>query len=111
MLSKTLKASLILAVSFLSACDTPEKITSVQHKYEVIGIDPPKRFYIDLKNVETGEIFRSIYISKRCSYWQNLKMNSVWTFDELTYHYKDPSKNYRKVSVDRNFCQKLGDLE
>lgn len=78
-----------------------------EQKYEVIDINPPKHFSLTLKNVDTGEIFDSVAISKRCQYWENLKMNSVVTFEEETFKYEKRDHEQRQVNVNYDFCESL----
>lgn len=78
-----------------------------EQKYEVIDIHPPKHFSLTLKNVDTGEIFEGVAISKRCQYWENLKMNSVVTFEEETFKYEKRDHEQRQVNVNYNFCETL----
>lgn len=75
---------LALAVS-LSGCDQRDDryrtAISVETRwYEIIDYNPPKRFYVTLKDVDTGEIFYDVYVSKRC---YGLPQNLVGTRWEM----------------------------
>lgn len=35
--------------------------------YIIVGINPPKHFYLDLKRVSDGKIFTRVYVSKHCN--------------------------------------------
>lgn len=43
---------------------------SESRMFELIKVDPPKRFYVDLKDVETGEVTTRLYVSRRCYNWR-----------------------------------------
>lgn len=86
-----------------------EKVVLETHiqKYEVIGINPPKHFSLELRNVDTGEVFEGVAISKRCQYWENLKMNSIVSFEEETFKYEKRDHKQKEVNVNYDFCQSL----
>lgn len=57
-------------------------------EFELIGIDPPKRMKVDLKNVQTGEIFRDVRVAKWCGkYKSKAVIGNVYRLKqtELTY--------------------------
>lgn len=99
----------IISALFLAGCGLKDKVVDIQDKmYEVVEIKPPKHFYITLKDVETGEIYKRLYVSKRCSSWKKLEKGSQWAFREFTYEGK--KGQYKKVEVDSTFCDKLKEL-
>lgn len=89
----------------------PEKIIVLEKnikEYEVIGIDPPKHFYLDLKDKQTGQLFNHVYVSKHCFEWQNLKLGSVYSFEEVTYKYEKEPDKYKYIKIDgQKFCNDL----
>lgn len=36
-------------------------------RYELLGWNPPKHFYVTLKDVSTHQVFASVYVSKHCN--------------------------------------------
>ena len=48
-----------------------EIIWEKTEQFIIVGINPPKHFYLDLKRVSDGEVFTSVYISKHCGGWRN----------------------------------------
>ena len=100
---------LIFAVTSIFYLVNGKRVILETHlqKYEVIGINPPKHFSLDLKNVNTGEVFEDVFISKRCQYWENLKMNSIVSFEEETYKYEKRDHVQKDVNVNYDFCQTL----
>ena len=99
-----LAATALTAALTLTACGA-EEIHSVEKTYEITAIDPPKRFYVSVRDVETGEVSEKIYVSKRCSSWQKLEIGSQWTFQEKTYR-KDDGTTFTGVSVS-GLCDRL----
>ena len=73
----------------LTACGPAPTSHSETRTFEVTDINPPKRFYVDLKDVETGQTFQSVYVSKRCSTWRRVTIGSTWTLPVTTYTYED----------------------
>jgi len=73
----------------LTACGPAPTLHSESRVFEVTAINPPKRFYVDLKDVETGRRFQSVYVSKRCSNWRKTTIGSTWTLPVTTYTYED----------------------
>lgn len=78
-----------------------------EQKYEVIGIKPPKHFQLDLRNVDTGEISKSVYISKHCMKWKNLKIGAIVTLQEETYKYEKKPEVRKIINPDYKLCESL----
>lgn len=78
-----------------------------EQKYEVIGIKPPKHFQLDLRNIDTGEISKSVYISKHCMKWKNLKMGTIVTLEEETYKYEKKSEVRKTINPNYKLCESL----
>ncbi len=60
----------ILSLLILFSCCTPIPMTVVsetREEYAVIGIDPPKHVYLDLRRVQDGVVFKHVYVSKHCN--------------------------------------------
>ncbi len=97
---------LVFAFLILSGCDRPvyEETARYRNTYEVIGIDPPKHFYLDLKNVKTGIVHRQVYVSKHCNNWRKLKIGSKWDMFEIDYKRGD---RYGTKIVTDGLCDAL----
>jgi len=110
---KILKTVLLISIglSILTGCEPrkPDPIVSAtDKKYAIIGIDPPKHFYVDIQDVETKEIYKHQYVSKHCNSYQKLKIGSVWNFQEIVY--KGEKSNYKVIEgVAYKLCEKLRD--
>jgi hypothetical protein len=78
----------LLVVILLSGCDSSEYVKTEHRKYRVTHIDPPKRFWVTLEDVETGRVYKE-RISKRCSSWETVKVGTVVTLDVDYYKYGD----------------------
>lgn len=96
---KFMFAAIVAAMFSLSGCQPGEIVDRSVKVYEVVGIKPPKRFRVDLRDVETGQIYKSEYVSKRCSSWRKLEMGSKWKFTQITYKNKDGVLSYAIADV------------
>lgn len=77
-------------------------------EYEVVGINPPKHFYLDLKDKKTGHLFNHVYVSKHCNNWRNLKLGSVYSFKEVIYKFEKKPERYVKIETGgSDFCHNL----
>ena len=62
---KNLILFLFLLIGFSSCVPKPKEIIwKKTEQFIIVGINPPKHFYLDLKRVSDGEVFNSVYISK-----------------------------------------------
>lgn len=100
---------LALLVIGLTGCDLAALKTNVVDRkakqYVLVGINPPKRFYVTLRDIETGRIIKDLYVSKRCSSWKKARIGEVITFNEVTY---EDGRGNRTISVDvKGFCKLL----
>ena len=84
-----MKSALFVLMSSIAliACtpETYEETARYRNTYEIIGINPPKHFYLDLKNVKTGVVHKHVYVSKHCNDWRKLKIGSRWDLTEVDY--------------------------
>lgn len=107
--NKLMVSLLMVGLVLLSGCDNRVEVDRQVKEYEVIGIRPPKRFYVDLQDVQTGQIHEREYVSKRCSNWKRLKMSSKWQFTEITYRDDKGNISYRIDGV-HGLCAALSKL-
>jgi hypothetical protein len=64
---KTLILFLSILLGFSSCAPKPKQIIwEKTEEFKIVRINPPKHFYLDLQRVSDGEVFKSVYISKRC---------------------------------------------
>lgn len=76
--------------------------------YEVVGINPPKHFYLDLKETKTGYVYKHIYVSKHCNNWRKLPLHSVFMFEEVIYKYEKKPDHYVDININGSqFCNNL----
>lgn len=90
---------LAFAAFALVGCDSAldRKVVSEKwKKYQIIGINPPKHFYITIRDVETGQVFKDLYISKHCNSWRKGRIWEINTFKETIY---EDSAGKRTVRV------------
>lgn len=84
-------------------------LSNVSKVYEVININHPKHFTVDLLDVDNGSIYRSVYISKHCSYADNLKLHSRWRFNEVVYENKQ-GDHYKEIDGVDGLCDRLKNI-
>ena len=76
--------------------------------YEVVGINPPKHFYLDLKETKSGYVYKHIYVSKHCNNWRKLQLHSVFIFEEIIYKYEKKPDRYVVININGSqFCNNL----
>jgi hypothetical protein len=58
---------------------TPEsKVISIQQeRYEIVHVDQPKHFWVNLKHIETGYVFQRTASSKHCNRWREFPVGTV----------------------------------
>lgn len=97
--------SVIFVAFMLSGCDFLKyEVTSNKIKeYEVLLIKPPKNFYLDLKDIETGVIHKNVYISKYCNGWDNIRVGDKLYFEEE--YYKRFNNTGMYIRPLKNFCK------
>lgn len=84
-----------------SSCDDCYYLKSSEYrKFELVQINPPKRMYVTLKDVETGEIHKNIYVSKRCSNWENNKIGDIYLLNYKTYVSKKNNNTIHRFDDD-----------
>lgn len=108
----TLKKSvfIIFAISaMLVGCEpyVPDPLLSTKKKtYEIVKINQPKHFYVDVRDVETGNVYKHQYVSKHCNAWRKLQIGSRWYFYENTYQGKNSA--YVKIDgIKSKLCEAL----
>lgn len=104
--------TLIFSLFFIAGCGPRKDITpatvisSKQKTYEIVDINPPKSFKVDVRDVETGYVYKSIYVSHHCNEWRKLKLGSRWYFTEVVYQGKN--SNYVVVEgIKTKLCTAL----
>lgn len=104
---KIMVAVVMAATVFLSGCVEPKKVVDQKLKeYDIVGIKKPKRFKVDIRDLETGQVYLAQTVSKRCNVWDKLKLGSKWKFTEITYEDKYGNKSY-EVSGVTGLCDSL----
>lgn len=108
---KYIMLTLILSVIFITGCKPPQPdvVESRTRKvYEIVEVRRPKHFRVDIKDVETGRIYKNKGISKHCNHWQKLKIGSRWHFTEVIYQGKDV--RYIEIEGVRSLCEAIKNL-
>lgn len=90
-----MKYLLCLLTLLVMACANEENYDKKIVHMRILSVDPPKRVYVDLANVETGEIWNHIRVSKRCHNWRLIPIGGV--IDMTEYSYSQGSRKYREL--------------
>ena len=70
----------VMALLSLSACDDGwTQLPSITKSVTLLEVDPPKRFYVTLRDNTDDSVIERIYVAKRCSGYQKIPVGS--TFD------------------------------
>lgn len=60
---------------------------SENRAFQLVGVDPAKHFYVDLKDAETGATDTRVYVSKHCNSWrQTAVAGNTYRIVVETYH-------------------------
>lgn len=69
--------------------DTGQLTGYETRKVEVTYIDPPKRFSVNVRDVESGQMFNNVAYSKRCYSYDRYKVGAVLTVPFAVYTKKN----------------------
>lgn len=108
---KPIILTVLISVFLLTGCEPrqPDTVESrIRKVYEIVDIRRPKHFRVDIKDVETGRIYKNKGISKHCNHWQNLKVGSRWYFTEVVYQGKD--MRYVEIEGIRSLCEAIKNI-
>lgn len=105
----------LLICTLLMSCDPQPSIVitkTTMLDFEVIYIDPPKRFKVDLRDTQSGYIFENVGRSKRCHHWDDHGRPVVGSIIRVQvtefYYVTDPAKmTYYKLNdryINSLFC-------
>jgi hypothetical protein len=86
------KACLAALVSLtLFGCEKPDteasqKISKVTYEsYEIVYINPPKHYSVNLRHLKTGHVFENTAGRKHCNRWREAPVGTI--ISVKTYHY------------------------
>lgn len=114
MKSKLIMAVLMAATVFLSGCSDPKQVVKQTLKeYEIVEVKrpiafvkAPRAFKVSIRDIETGQVYKSQTVSRHCSVWKRLDIGSKWKFTELTYKDSEGVVSYEVDGV-RGLCDLL----
>lgn len=75
--------------------------------FRLVGVDPPKHFYIDIKDVETEEVTNYVYVSKHCNSWRETAVvgKAYQVVVETYYDDRDNSRNKEYKDLYEILCK------
>lgn len=87
------KVAVIVAGVALAGCfERPVIHEQGYQEFEVVGIDRPKHFRVDLKRVVGGAVYKNVSVSKHCNRWREVYIGQRFKLLETTYHYKESGR-------------------
>lgn len=90
-----------IASIFLSGCIDSEPDYTKVVDYQITYVKKPKRMYVTLKDVTTGEEFER-YVSKRCVNWRHVVVGSFVPLE--TDFYKNDETTKRVIKGVYSIC-------
>lgn len=70
--------TIVLVMGLFGACaEEKQEVSDEIRSFEIVKINPPKHFRVDLRDVKTGIVYRSVGISKHCNRYREVKLGSV----------------------------------
>lgn len=78
-----------LVLLSLTGCGEVVSDTTEYRTYEITNIDPPKRMYVDLYDINSKRFFPREYVAKRCSNWEQVVSGSTTALQTRTLKYED----------------------
>ena len=87
----------------LTGCTRGELVETTSQTFEVTHVDPPKRFRVTLRNVDTGQVFEDVYVSKRCSRWKEVPVGTEFSLVVGTYRTSD-AHTFQRIESPSTIC-------
>lgn len=102
------KLSILFLAIALTGCTVDKVVstTSTTRDYTLVAKDPPKHFYVDLKDNQTGEVLNRVYVSKHCNSHNNTAIiGKTYTLTSETRVYESGQTRTSFVRMREAFCQ------
>jgi len=98
--------SFLIAVLCLQGCRQEKIYVSEEVRaYEVVGINRPKHFSVDLLDVRTHQLFERESNSKHCNNWRKNKVHEIVNVRTIYYKYEGSEDIYIELeSINAHFC-------
>ncbi|MFY0656305.1 MAG: hypothetical protein JXR12_06115 [Neptunomonas phycophila] len=100
--------AIILAMIILGGCQPapPKNIIKQEvRQYRILLIDQPKHFWVNLKDVQTGQVFEREGRRKHCNNWRSWSVGDVISVNTQYYQNEGDTATYvRLVDVSRILC-------
>lgn len=107
-MNKLKLSAVLLGAAMMFGCgpavDTDRELLKVEYQeYAIVSIDPPKHFWVDIKDLKSGTIFHRTGRSKHCNNYRKWRLGDKIVV--RTKYYKSKSTGevtYGPVSSDVN---------
>lgn len=74
-------------------------------RFKLVGWHPPKHFYVDLQDVETGLVYKQTYVSKHCNGYADLNKLGDEINIQITINKQNDREWTTFNNLNRVFCQ------
>lgn len=61
-----------------------EAVKTEIRRYSLDAVNPPKHFYVTLRDVQTGQMYESTYVSKHCNNYASNKLGAEYNLQVTT---------------------------
>ena len=87
----------------LATYEPDAEVSRRSETFMLLGIDPPKHFYVDLKDAR-GDVRNHVYVSKHCNSWKALAIGQTLVLDVVTYRRPERhgGRTYEKIQTGNN---------
>lgn len=100
-------AATLVSSLILGGCDINrvERTENFEASYELLKVNPPKHFYIDVRNTDTNEVYKNKYVSKRCNnYRENAIVGKIYKLTATRRYFTDGTSDVRFTPARKIFC-------
>lgn len=95
--------ALLATLVLLTGCNHGELVETTTQTFEVTHVDPPKHFRVTLKNVDSGQVFEDVYVSKRCSRWKEVPVGTELRLVVGTYRTGE-AQTFQRIESPYSIC-------
>lgn len=101
----------LLAVATLVSCKphdyTKDRgfLRTEDRRYQLLDYNPPKHFYVDLKDMETGQVLKDVRVSKHCNNHRRNIKGSYYVIPVRVYKDERGGERREFVNLYDVFCR------
>lgn len=73
-------------------------------RYELLDYDPPKHFYVELRDVKTNQVYQRVYVSKHCNEYRKLEIHGEYNL-QVQVHEQEGKQWLVFTNLAQELCQ------